>query len=265
MDKVVLYCKSFSRDLDRVANLAESISRYNVDSIPFYVSVPSVEVPLFKNKLPGFVNILADELVYEGNTPGWLQQQIVKSSFWKAKICNNYLCLDSDAYFIKGFYSSDFLFDQESPYTVIHEQKELFSWTASRSQILGFNPKDSFVRDRQKVMELFNRKGKIYDFGPSPVIWSGKVWESLEENYTKPNNLTLEQLITYTSSEFSWYGEALLAFKAVPVYPVEPLFKVFHYPLQVQEYKQQGITERMIAENYMGIIMQSNFDADIKY
>ena len=80
-----------------------------------------------------------------------------------------------------------------------------------------------------------------------------------------PNNLTFPQLIDYSHSEFSWYGEALLAFKAIEIYPIEPLFKLFHYPQQYIEYKQQNVTEEMIAQNYMGIIMQSNFNGPIKY
>ena len=38
-----------------------------------------------------------------------------------------------------------------------------------------------------------------------------------------------------------------------------------HYPQQYIEYKQQNVTEEMIAQNYMGIIMQSNFNGPIKY
>ena len=103
------------------------------------------------------------------------------------------------------------------------------------------------------------------DFGPVPTIWSSKVWKSLEDNYIIPNNLTWEQMLEYSPSEFSWYGESLLAFKAIDIYPCEPIFKVFHYEQQLQEYKQNGITEEMISQNYLGIIMQSNFNANTKY
>jgi len=56
-----------------------------------------------------------------------------------------------------------------------------------------------------------------------------------------------------------------LAFKSISLYPIEPLFKVFHYAQQIQEYKDQGYTEQMIAQNYYGIIMQSNYNAQNKY
>jgi len=262
MYKIVLYCKSFNKDFERVKILLESIKKYNTDSIPFYISVPKNDYTLF-SQLKG-ANVVLDEDIFS-LSDNWVAQQIVKSNFWKLKIAENYVCLDSDSYFIKPFKVSDFMFDKNTPYTVIHEQKELFSWSVTKTKELGFNPKEGFINDRQKIMDLFERKGRHYDFGPSPIIWSSKVWESLEEQYIIPNKLTFPDLIEYSPSEFSWYGEALLAFKAIEIYPVEPLFKVFHYPQQYIEYKQQNVTEEMIAQNYMGIIMQSNFNAPLKY
>lgn len=260
---IVLYCKSFHRDVERVVNLWNSIQKYNKDNIPFYVSVPKNDINLFKSK--GLPNVIEDESVFNENIPGWIQQQIVKSSFWKLNISENYVCIDSDSYFIKDFYITDFMYDDETPYTVIHEQKELFTWTVNKTNQLGFNPKHSFIKDKDKIMNMFGRKGKYYDFGPVPTIWSSKVWKDLNDKYMEPNNLKWTDLLTYSASEFSWYGESLLHFKSIPIYPSEPLFKVFHYPQQIQEYKQQQITEEMIAENYMGIIMQSNFGANLKF
>jgi hypothetical protein len=265
MDKIALYCKSFSGDIDRVVNLVESIHKFNADKIPVYISVPSQDVTLFHQVSGNGVTIIEDEDIYDGNAPGWIQQQIVKSNFWKLELCENYVCIDSDSYFIKDFYITDFMYDDETPYTVIHEQKELFTWTVNKSHILGFDPKVSYISDRQKIMDLFGRTGKYYDLGPPPVIWSAKVWKDLDINYVQPNNLTFEQLLAFSPSEFSWYGESLLAFKSIPIYPIEPLFKFFHFPAQLEEYKKNQITENMISQNYFGIVLQSNWDAPIKY
>jgi hypothetical protein len=263
MEKIVLYCKSFNRDFERVKVLLNSIQKFNINSIPFYISVPKSDYKLF-SQLKN-VQIILDEDIFNTPTNGWVSQQIIKSNFWKLGICENYLCIDSDSYFIRPFGIEDFMYDEDTPYTVIHEQKELFSWSSTKIKELGFDPKQGFINDREQIMNLFERKGRYYDFGPSPIIWSSKVWESLEKEYMIPNNLTFPQLIEYSPSEFSWYGEALLAFKAINIYPIEPLFKVFHYPQQYIGYKQQNITEEMISQNYMGIIMQSNFNAPLNY
>lgn len=265
MENIVLYCKSYKDDVFRVKILLDSINRYNKDNIPFYISVPSQDKELFKSTLgENNYTLLLDEDI-NTNCRGWVGQQIVKSNFWRLELCENYVCIDSDAYFIKNFYKSDFIYENKIPYTIIHEQKELFTWTVGKTQELGFDPKKSFINDRKKIMELFGRRGKYYDFGPSPTIWSSKVWKSLDEKYIKPNNLTFSKLIEYSNSEFSWYGEALLNFKSIPIYPIEPLFKVFHYPQQLLEYKQKNYTEEMISQNYYGIILQSNYTNKLKY
>lgn len=266
MEKIVLYTKSYSGDLERLKICIESIKQFNEDNIPYYISVPSNEIEYFKNNIDcSYVNLISDDDIYPTTSQNWNTQQVIKASFWKLNLTENYVCLDSDGYFIKPFKVSDFMFDDNIPYTVIHEQKELFSWTVNKSQILGFDPKESYIRDRQVIMDIFDRKGKYYDFGPVPSIWSSKVWKSLEDNYSTPNNLTFGDLINYCPSEFSWYGESLLNFQAIPIYPVEPLFKVFHYAQQAIEYKQNNITEQMIAQNYFGIILQSNWGAPLKY
>lgn len=262
MEDIVLYCKSYHKDVDRVINLFNSINKYNKDNIPFYISVPLSDINLFKSKLgaTGYTLLTDEEIDVENS--GWLGQQIVKSQFWKLGVCKNYLCLDSDSTFIRPFYKSDFLYRDDIPYTVCHEQKQLFEWSFNK---LPFDPQESFIKNHETVMGLFNRKGRMYDFGPSPVIWNTKVWQGLEENYIKPNNLSFAELIKYCSSEFTWYGEYLLASDIIPIYPAEPLFKVYHYKQQYVEDKNRGITVDNLAKNYLGIILQSNWGAPLNY
>lgn len=266
MNKIVLYTKSYSNDLQRLKVSVESIKKYNKDNIPYYVSVPSSQVSLFKNELDAsYVNILSDDDIYAVDGQSWKTQQIVKSSFWKLGLCENYVMLDSDSYFIKDFGISDFMYDETTPYTVMHEQKDLFEWTSKFKTILGFDPLSSFTEDRKKIMDVFERKGRVYDFGPGPIIWSSKVWESLEKNYIEPNELTFEKLIEYCPSEFTWYGEYLLSTRPIDIVPIEPIFKFFHFAQQYQMFKQMGYAEQDFSSIYFGIVMQSNWGAPLKY
>lgn len=263
MSNLVLYCKSYKNDLDRVKKLSTSIKEFNKENIPFYISVPEADYALFKQSNLEVTELLVDGDIHTAEGRGWVQQQIVKSNFWRLGLCENYLCLDSDSYFIKPFYQHDFIAYNDVPYTVMHEQKELFEW-ADRN--LHFDPQEGFNKEKDDIMSLFGREyKKRWDFGPSPIIWSKKVWQLLESNYIKPNNLTFEKLIEYCPSEFTWYGEALLAFRPFEILPVQPLFKVFHYPGQFIQAKQQGYTEEIFAKNYYGIILQSNFNAPLDY
>ena len=271
MDKLILYCKSYQKDINRISNLVESINLYNTDGIPFYISVPESDINFFEQKQFPNTILISDEqinnnsnLYNRGINPRVLAFS-TRLNIWMSNLSENYFCLDSDAYFIRPFSIRDFMFDDNTPYTVMHEQKELFSWTSNKIKELGFDPKEGFIKDRDTIMSVFDRKGKHYDFGPNPVIFNSKVLECLNKQYLTPNGLTTEDLIKVSFDEYTWYGESLLAFEPIKIMPVEPMFKVFHYHQQYVEYKQQDITEQMIAQNYMGIIMQSNYNSPFKY
>lgn len=265
MDTLALYCKSYHQDVQRVKVLLDSIIRFNKDRIPFYISVPKEDIKLFQNTLSTDGHtLIEDELIISLNQ-SWRNQQIVKSRFWTLDKSANYVMLDSDSYFIRNFYEKDFIHHGTTPYTVMHEQKDLFSWIAKNHSVLGFDPQSSFAEAREPIQTLFDRVGRLYDFGPSPVVWSNEVWNTLEQEYIKANDLTFEGLINTVASEFSWYGEWLLVRKPIEIWPIEPIFKVFHFMPQYIEYKQLGYTEEHWARNYLGVCMQSSSGLPLKY
>jgi hypothetical protein len=265
MKPLVLYCKSYHKDVDLAKNLKLSIDTFNKNKIEFYISVPNNDLQLFKNKLGGSgYNLIADEDIIKEELPeSWLKQQCVKSSFWKLNISKNYLMLDSDSFFIKDFYLDDFMYDQETPYTIMHEQQDLFQWSSlpSNKAQLGFDPQESFISDRLKIMKIFNTDRSVFfDFGPSPCIWNCQVWHDLEEKFIKPNKTSFYNLLQHTApSEITWYGEALLYFKSVELIPRSPLFKVFHYQKQYDDFLKLGGNIDTLKQCFMGVILQSNW------
>jgi len=263
MNNLVLYCKSYDKDVHRAKILLDSIIKFNTDNIPFYISVPDKDITLFKSVLgdTGYI-IISDETIDDTNVDGWIGQQIIKSQFWKLDLCENYVCVDSDCFFIKPFHITDFMFSDDVPYTVCHEYKSFFEFLDKHP--LNFDPYESFKAERENIMELFGRTGVIYDFGPGPTIWSAKVWKSLEENYLIPNNLTFTQLIQYNGSEFTWYGEWLLVSNDIPLIPRGPLFKNYHYPHQYEYDKHYQYNLDKIAKLYLGVGIQSIYEFNIE-
>jgi hypothetical protein len=261
MNKIVLYCKSYQPDVYRAKDLLESITKHNIDHIPFYISIPSSDIELFKRELGESNYILLKDEDIDSLNKGWKGQQIVKSQFWKLGLCENYVCIDSDCIFIKDFTVSDFMFDDDTPYTICHEYKSFFEFMEKYP--LEFDPYESFAKERKHIMELFGREGAIYDFGPGPTIWSSKVWKSLEENYLIPNKLKFSDLIEVNGSEFTWYGEWLLYSQAIRLMPKGPLFKNYHYPHQYDFDKQVGYTIEKISKQYLGIGIQSIYDFNL--
>ena len=135
MNKLFLFCKTYSKDLKRLIRLLDSIKEFNIENIPTYISVPDIEYDFFNSSLKNYdINLVKDEEVIKSNPknnigtyqklPGSIQQQIVKAEFWRLAKCLNYLCLDSDCKFIRTFTTNDFLWNSETPYTVMDEGHE---------------------------------------------------------------------------------------------------------------------------------------------
>ena len=268
---IALFCKSYREDLRRAVRLCRSVQEFNRDSIPFYVSVPEQDLDAFAESLTDLnVSLIADQAVVGRNPrievegfaklPGGKAQQIVKAEFWRYGVAENYLCLDSDSYFLRDFRRSDFVSPEGHPYTVMHEAKELLHFAALSGM-------ERIARDRQRecaqIMGIFGRNGRCFEFGPTPVIWSGRVWGNLDERFLAPKGLTMLDAIDLHPGELRWYGEALLAFGGIPLLPIEPIFRCYHYEEQYHMYRKIGENEAAVARNYLGVCRQSNWDKDL--
>lgn len=268
-----LFCKSHRLDLRRVVRLAHSVMQFNLEKIPFFVSVPANDVQLFKDHLSEFaLTVLSDEEIISSNSridlpafrglPGNISQQIVKSEFWRMNLSNTYMCLDSDALFIRPFREQDYLSSDEFPYTVMDEGREFLSLALlhKKEHLVS-----AYLRDTQKVQQFFGRTGRVYSFGPFPVLWHRAVWESLDMYFLRPNGMNIMDAMQKIETESHWYGEALLKYRAIPLMPCQPLFKVYHYAWQLDKDNKAGVDVEKIARLYSGIIYQSAWERDMDW
>lgn len=273
MKDFVLYCKSYSRDFLRLKRLLESINQFNIDHIDFYISTPRSDKDLLEKFLgkDGYIWV-ADEDVVAANPhtdfakyqamPGGLSQQIIKSEFWRLRYAENYLCLDSDCLFIRNFYKSDFLSNNGVPYTVLHQNKELFQLAIDR----GYEKVERDLRiEAERAKEVFDRNGPNFYCAPAPFIWSAKVWQSLETQYLEPQGISLWDFISPELPETLIYGETLLKYRAIPLIAIEPLFRTYHYDWQYFLAKRLGETKAKVAQNYLGIIYQSAWEMEFHF
>ena len=255
----------------RLRRLLESINQFNVDRLDFYISTSEVEKNLLVEMLgeKGYIWV-ADEDIVRANTkadfakyqsiPGSLSQQIIKSEFWRLGYAENYLCLDSDCLFIRNFYKADFLSPDGVPYTVLHQNKELFQIAANR----GHSKVERDLRvEAERVQALFDRRGPHFYCAPAPFIWSAKVWQSLDMKYLTPKGISLWELVSSQHPETLIYGEALLKYCAIPLIAIEPLFRTYHYDWQYFLMRRLGETETKLAKNYLGIIYQSAWESEL--
>ena len=273
MKDIVLYCKTYSRDFLRLKRLLESINQFNQDKIPFYISTPQDQRAELIAVI-GDVNYhwVSDESIVAANPnapqgiektrSGSLSQQAIKSEFWRLGISENYVCLDSDCVFIKSFGRSDFLASDGNPYTVIYQNKEFFQLAANRNYAKVAN---NLRVEGDAVKALFSRAGPNYYCPCPPFIWSAKVWRSLDENYLMPRDLSFWDISTESHPETLLYLEALLNYRAIPLYPIEQLFRIYYYDWHFYLQRRLGESLQKLTGNYLGVIYQSNWESNLDY
>jgi hypothetical protein len=254
--------------------LLDSINQYNIDQIPFFISTPEDEYQELQSTLG--VNTgyqwVSDESIIAANPrvptgiektrSGSLSQQVIKSEFWRLSLADNYVCLDSDCIFIKGFYKSDFLSSDGTPYTVIYQNKEFFQLAINR----GHEKVDANLRkEGDCVKALFSRVGPNYYCPCPPFIWSSKVWQSLDSKYLQPRGLNFWDISNNEHPETLLYLEALLNYRVIPLYPIEQLFRIYYYDWQYYLLRRMGESDSKLKSNYLGVIYQSNWDSSMDF
>ena len=266
MADISIFCKSYRNDLERAVAMAESVRRFNRDTLPLYISVPRGDLDLFRSRIgTDGVNWLADEDIIAANPaidlnayqalPGHISQQIVKAEFWRVNPCENCVCIDSDSRFIRDFFVHDFLSAEGHPYTILHEGKPFMVFCMAsgvRETELHFEAMSNEMR------EYFGRQGPSYSYNPFPVIWSNKVWRALLQKLEEEGINILDGIVAHPY-ESSWYGEALLKYRSIPLLPKEPVFKAYLYLEEYEHDRKLGIDEAMLAQFYLGVVYQSNW------
>jgi hypothetical protein len=270
---IVLYCKSYRKDFLRLKRLLSSIREFNFDGIPFYISTPVADHDLLLQLVgdQGYEWVSDESIIkanerapleIEKNKSGGLVQQVIKSEFWRLGLCETYVCLDSDCIFIQDFHRSDFLAVDGNPYTVIYQNKEYFQLALDR----GFRKAPLELKaEGDRVKALFARQGPNYYCPCPPFIWSAAVWQSLDERFLKPQDLTLWDVCTQDHPETLLYLEALLNYKAIPLHPIEQLFRIYYYDWHYYLLRRIGELPSKLKENYLGVIYQSSWDLSLDY
>jgi hypothetical protein len=147
-----------------------------------------------------------------------------------------------------------------NPYTVLHQNKEFLQLATDRGHLRV--ERDLRV-EAERVKALFARVGPNFYCAPAPFIWSAKVWQSLDQGYLQPNDISLWKLISPAHPETLIYAEALLKYRAIPLIAIEPLFRTYHFDWHYYLMKRLGETEEKLRQNYLGVIYQSAWEFEL--
>lgn len=259
----VMYCKTYSKDLELFKNMLKSFDEFNKDNIWMYVSVPQIELDLFKDFEGENLKIITDESFAEGHFAtktrhgfglGYVNQEICKLCFFETGVCENYLCIDSDATFIRDFYVKDFMRDEKTPYSVLVMDKDL----AVEKDYQGYW--DVRAELIQKIFDYVGLDDKRLRTCHNMQCFNSSVLKSLKEDFMQIRNLEYRDLIEISPFEFSWYNAWLQKSKIIEVVAVEPFFKVYHTRLEYNFSRLRLISKKDLARSYVGIVLNSNWN-----
>ena len=254
--------KSHAPDHPYVARLVHSVQRHNITAIPVYIIVPDADLPVFEEFAGAEITVLGEStlgqhLVSEslaGFSAGYINQEIIKLSFWETGLAENFLCLDSDAEFIRDFTVDDFMFDENTPYTFLTEDAELISEPEYFSE--------SWKGRAEKLRRIKHEIG-IADSRLLTVhghaVFSSEVLRSFKHDFLGPRGWQYRDAVALSPYEPTWYNMWLQRNHTIPIHAREPNIKTFHNATQHLAYVLQGLTPEDAARGYVAVVVNSNY------
>lgn len=266
MERLALLLKSYSEDFSYAERLVVSFNQYNVDELVLFIVVPESDLKSFSVFESPHIQVLSENPLsaYLTQTPvremraGYINQEIVKLAFWELGLAENYFCVDSDAVFIRPFRFSDFMFDKETPYTVLVEDQEL--------KVEPRYFKEYWVRremEIRRIQTLVDLQDPIIRTCHGHQVFSAEVLRSFKVKFLDPQNWTYIDALAESPYEFSWYNMWLQKDRTIEIHAREPLVKVFHHEGHHLEYILRGITVEDIARGYLALVVNSNYSRDL--
>jgi hypothetical protein len=266
MHSFAMLLKTFSDDVEYANRLVASFRRYNDEGLHLFVVVPPADLPAFAPMGSDDVTVLPESelgrhLVTRpvgGMRPGYINQEIVKLSFWELGLAANYFCVDSDAVFIRPFSRADFMRDETTPYSVLVEDNELkVEPRYYREHWVG---REASLR---RIQQLVGLDDPIIRTCHGHTTFSATVLRSFLDDYLAPRGWSYSDVLDEAPYEFSWYNFWLQKSRAIPIHQREPLIKVFHNEDQHLEYILRGVSVDDIARGFVGLVINSNYSRDL--
>jgi Family of unknown function (DUF6492) len=264
MDNFGIMLKSYLPDIDYSKRFIQSFKRYASDPIPLYVVVPDSDISAFEQVVGASGEVLPESLWAEhlvdyridGNSPGYVNQEIIKLAFAEKGLLANYLCADSEAVFIRPFTRADFMASETTPFTFVTEDHEL------QVDPIYFHRYGTF-REQSLI-----RLREYLDLPPTPfatchnmAVFSAEALASLRE-FMAQRELSYADLLQISPYEFSWYNFWIEKSKCIPRVTREPIFEMLHMPHHQLSYALKGTTIQDLARGYVGVVVNSGYSRD---
>ena len=253
--------KSYGPDLPYAERFMASYSRYVEGDIPVYAVVPDEDVPDFTAMMAGRGEVLPESLWSDhlidypihGNSPGYINQEIIKLAFYEQGLLENYLCVDSEAVFLRPFSREDFMADSDTPYWFVTEDAEL-TVDPQYEALYGASRRQSLMTLR-RFLDL-----PEWPFATchNMAVFSSTVTQSLF-GFMQERGLSYADAMEIAPYEFSWYNFWLERDRTIEAVVREPVFLMLHLQHQHLELALKQVTEADLARGYVGLLINSGF------
>jgi len=242
--------------------MVQSFHEFNAEGLKLFVVIPKTDLELFAQFTCSTVEVISEDRLgahlvdreVHGMRPGYINQEIVKLAFWELELCANYFCVDSDAEFIRPFGVEDFMFDSNTPYSVLVQDLELAVEPEYFDQYWG-----SREAELRSIAEAVGLDSRVILTCHGHTVFSAVVLRSFVSEFLNARSWTYVDALEFSPYEFTWYNLWLQKSRVIDVYPREPWIKVFHNQAQHMEYLLRGVTLNDIARGYLGVVVNSNY------
>ena len=267
MDDIALLLKSYAADAAYAERLVATFHEFNTDRLIMHVVVPRVDLAAFDAFACSTLLVHAEEdvasshLVTEsihGLSAGYINQEIVKLSFWESGLAANYFCVDSDAIFLRPFGRADFMRDNKTPYSVLVQDNEVK--VEPRYFHEHWQGREQAIRT---IMDTVGLDDPIIRTCHGHQVFSAAVLESFKDDFLAPRNWTYADALRVAPYEFSWYCMWLQKSRVIPIHAIEPLVKVFHNEDEHLAYILLGVTPVDLARAYVAVVVNSNYSRQL--
>ncbi len=262
MTTFAILVKTHAPDLPYVERLLASCRRHNRTALPVYMVAPDAELASFRHLESHVTALIADSAFAEhltavevaGFSAGYINQEIIKLAFWESGLADNYLCLDSDAEFIRDFTATDFMADDTTPFTflsedaMLHAEPEYYDahWVHREPRLRRIAAEIGLTTDR--ILTVHGQ-----------AVFSSEVLRSFRDDFLRPRSWDYVDALAIAPYEPTWYSLWLQHSQAIPVVMREPVFKSFHNAAQHIDFLLAGISRDDAARGYVGVIVNSNY------
>ncbi len=296
-----LMCKSFAPDLERFEVLVRSILDHDQSGLRLVVCVPHADLADFRRVVPASALLIAEEEFVEPRCfdwlDGWRQQQVVKLAFYRLGLCDRYLAIDSDCYFIRPFSEEDVFGPPDEIRVVAQTAERDHGYGAlggDNNLVLGLTARSTyssakvdFRPDPLKIPEGFlhdlNYKNCPPDLAwslipyafsadyparritclPPPMLFCAEILAALDLMISG-QGLSFVDLIHLSPWEADWYGHFALKYYAERIRTVSPMFVHFTTDEQLAAARQAGVTHKTLARNFLGVNLAARHQSDLQ-